>query len=296
MKAPAIGYLRARSLNEALAALAEHGDEAKIIAGGQSLVPALNLRLLAPTVLVDVRGLEELQGIAVEGDTVRVGALTRHVDLERSKTLRRSAPLLGRAIVHVAHPAIRNRGTLGGSIANADPASELPACALAMGATIVATSGGDERRIKAEDFFTGIYETALKPDEILLRVEFPADGPAHRIAFHELARRAGDYAIVGLAARAEVVEGRCQALRIAYFGVGGKATLASRAADALIGIVPDDAAVEKAAEALGDDLDPQDDLQASAVMRRHLARVLLRRAAADLFFQTATPVQREDAA
>ncbi len=296
MKAPAFGYLRAASLDEALAALREHGDEAKIIAGGQSLVPALNLRLAAPGLLVDIGRLEELRGIRVEGGTVSIGALATHAEIERSDEIARHAPLLRMAIEHVAHPAIRNRGTFGGSIANADPASELPACALALGATIVARGGDGERRIAAKDFFTGLYETALAPDEILVRVELPAHGEGDRVAFHELARRSGDYAMVGLAAWTHVADGSCRDMRLGWFGVGDRATLAPAAAGAMIGGRPDDAAVERAAAALAEDLAPQDDIQASAAMRLHLARVLVRRVAADLFPDTVTPALQEASA
>ena len=267
-----------------------------MIAGGQSLVPALNLRLAAPSLLVDIGHLDELRGIAVEGETVRIGALTRHVDIERSEEIARRAPLLSAAIVHVAHPAIRNRGTFGGSIANADPASELPACALALGATIVARSAEGERRIHADEFFTGIYETALSATEIITSVEVPADGASHRFAFHELARRSGDYAVVGLAARAMVEDGVCRELRLAWFGVGDKPTLAPNAAEVLIGVAPDDAGVERAGHALSDDLDPQDDLQASRAMRFHLARVLLKRAARDFFPDTVGRTRKEASA
>ncbi len=277
MKAPAFDYVRVRSLDEALSLLGEHVEEAKIIAGGQSLVPALNLRLLAPSLLIDIGGLEELKGISVEGETVRIGALTRHVDIERSSEIAAHAPLLKKAIAHVAHPAIRNRGTVGGNLAHADPASELPACALALGARLIVATATGERSVPAEDFFTGVYETALSPAEILTAIEVPAARPGERSAFIELARRSGDYALVGLAAKAVMQDGAFSDLRLAYFAVGAKPTLAAKAAAHVIGQPVTDAAVVEAQAALADDLAPQDDLHASAATRLHLARVLLRR-------------------
>ena len=204
MKASAFAYARATSVANALELLASHGDRAKVLSGGQSLMPAMNLRLISPELIVDIGELAELRGIVVRGDTLVIGALTRHVDLLKSPDIAAHAPLLAEAVAHVAHPAIRNRGTIGGSLAHADPASELPACMLALGATIIVRGPGGERRIAAEEFFTGIYETALAPQELLVAIELPIakKGSAH--FFHEFARRHGDYAIVGLAAQARI--------------------------------------------------------------------------------------------
>jgi aerobic carbon-monoxide dehydrogenase medium subunit len=171
MKAAAFAYARATSVVNALELLAEHGDKAKVLSGGQSLMPAMNLRLVSPELIVGE--LAELRGIAVRGDVLTIGALTRHVDLQKSPEIATHAPLLADAIVHVAHPAIRNRGTIGGSLANADPASELPACMIALGATIIVRGPGGERRVAAQEFFTGIYETTLMPQELLVAVELP---------------------------------------------------------------------------------------------------------------------------
>jgi carbon-monoxide dehydrogenase medium subunit len=281
MKAPAFDYVRAQSLPEALALLRRHGDEAKVIAGGQSLVPALNLRLLAPRLLIDIAGLPELKGVATDGARLRVGALTLHADLMASPLVAEEAPLIARAVRHVAHPAVRNRGTIGGSLANADPATELPACMLALRAEIVAAGADGERRIAAQEFFTGLYETALAADEILIAVEVPAIRPDERCAFLELASRRGDYALVGLAAQGTVRDGALSDLRLAYFGVGAKPTLAKAAAARLSGPVTE-AALAGAKSALAQDLDPQDDIQASAATRLHLAGVLLRRAVHEL--------------
>jgi aerobic carbon-monoxide dehydrogenase medium subunit len=282
LKAPAFDYVRVRSLDEALALLGRHGDEAKIIAGGQSLVPALNLRLLAPRLLIDIGDLDELKDISINGDTVRIGALVRHVALERSPEIAVHAPLLRKAIAHVAHPAIRNRGTIGGNLAHADPASELPACAVALQARMIVATGKGERSIAAEEFFIGVYETGLSPTEILTAIDVPVARAGERFVFTELARRSGDYALVGLAARASVHDGAFTDLRLAYFAVGSKPTLAASAAAQLAGQPVGEAALLQAQAALADDLEPQDDLHASAAMRLHLARVLLRRAVEEL--------------
>jgi carbon-monoxide dehydrogenase medium subunit len=294
VKAPAFDYVRARSLPEALGLLRRHGDEAKVIAGGQSLVPALNLRLLSPRLLVDIGGLPELKGIAAAGGRLRIGALTRHAELMDSPEVAAKAPLIAQGIRHVAHPAVRNRGTIGGSLANADPATELPACMLALRAEIVAAGPDGERRIKAEDFFTGLYETALAADEILVTIEVPAIRPDERCAFLELARRRGDYALVGLAAQGTVQDSALSDLRLAYFGVGAKPTLAAAAAARLSGPVTK-AALAEAQGALAQDLDPQDDIQASAATRLHLAGVLLRRAVQEILPEAFPEAARKSA-
>src|ERR1700704_1410968 len=204
MKASAFSYARATSVVNALELLVAHGDKAKVMSGGQSLMPAMNLRLISPELIVDIGEIAELRGIAVTGDVLIIGALTRHVDLLRSPEVAAHAPLLKEAVAHVAHPAIRNRGTLGGSLAHADPASELPACMLALNATIIVRGQAGERRIAAEDFFTGIYETALSAQELLVAVELPLAQKSSAHFFREFARRHGDYAITGLAAQAIV--------------------------------------------------------------------------------------------
>jgi carbon-monoxide dehydrogenase medium subunit len=281
MKASAFSYARATSVSNALELLRAHGDRAKVLSGGQSLMPAMNLRLISPELIVDIGELTELRGIAVTGDNVRIGALTRHVDLARSTEVAAHAPLLAEAIAYVAHPAIRNRGTLGGSLAHADPASELPACMLALNATIIVRGQGGERRIAAQDFFMGIYETALSPEELLVAVELPAAEKNSAHFFHEFARRHGDYAILGLAAQA-IVDGDALAdLRLAFFAVGDRPVLA-KAASKLVGRDITPAVVADACTTLGKELDPHDDQQASAAMRRHLAKVLLVRCVAAL--------------
>jgi len=271
LKAAAFDYVRARSIAEAADLLARHAGAAQLLAGGQSLLPALNLRLSAPALLVDIGRIPELRGITVADGVLRIGAMTTHAELAASPEVARHAPMLPRAVAEVAHPAIRSRGTIGGSLANADPAAELPACALALNARIVAQGPGGQRTIPAEAFFTGLFETALAPDEVLIAVEFdPA--PDARWGFAELARRSGDYAMVGLAAQAAGTD----TPRLAYFAVGARAVLARNAAAALAGGVTP-ATLAAASDALAQDLEPHADLQATSATRMSLARVLLRR-------------------
>jgi aerobic carbon-monoxide dehydrogenase medium subunit len=276
MKASAFAYVRATSVANALELLAAHGDGVRVLAGGQSLMPAMNLRLIAPELIVDIGELAELRGIAVKGDVLTIGALTRHVDLQKSPEVATHAPLLTDAIAHVAHPAIRNRGTIGGSLAQADPASELPACAVALGATVIVRGPRGERRIAAEQFFTGIYETALSPQELLVAVELPVARKDSAHFFCEFARRHGDYAIVGLAAQAILKTDRFADLRLGFFAVGDRPLLAE-AAKKLVNVAVTPAVLSDASATLSDELDPHEDQQASPAMRRHLAKVLLAR-------------------
>lgn len=278
MKAPPFAYRRVESVAAATALLREHGDDARLLAGGQTLLATLGMRLSEPSLLVDIRGIRELQGISVEGNRLRIGALARHVDVERSALVARHLPLLSLAAPHIAHAAIRNRGTFGGSIAFADPAAEWPACTLAADGELVLGDGAASRRVKAADFFLGLYQTALRPDELLTAVEFPRPGPARRFAFSELARRQGDYATVGLALAADVVEGRLGDLRIVFFGIGGTPVRAMGAEAALTGSGADPDTVRRAVESLGDALSPAGDLHTAAATKLHLAGVLLRRA------------------
>lgn len=281
MKASAFAYARATSVANALELLAVHGEKAKVLSGGQSLIPAMNLRLVSPELIVDIGDLRELRGIAVRGGTLVIGALTRHADLLKSSEIAAHAPLVAAAVAHVAHPAIRNRGTIGGSLAQADPASELPACMLALGATMVVRSPAGEQRIAAQEFFTGIYETKLTPLDLLVAVELPAarNGAAH--FFQEFARRHGDYAIVGLAAQAVLQGDGFGDLRLGYFAVGDTPVLAKVAAK-LTSVAVTPALLAEAAAALSDELDPHEDQQATPAMRRHLAKVLLARCVATL--------------
>ncbi len=276
MKASAFDYVRPTTLAEAMSLLARHGGAAKLLAGGQSLLPALNLRLSAPELLIDISRLDTLRGISTTATTLRIGALSRHAEVLASPIIAAHAPLLASALAHVAHPAIRSRGTFGGSLANADPAAELPACVLALAARLIAQGPNGERSIPAQDFFTGLFATALADDEILTAVEIDlTPGAVH--GFRELSRRSGDYALVGLAAHGHRQGEGFTDLRLAYFAVGTRATLAPRAAAAVMA-----GSLEAAAAALAQDLEPHDDLQANAATRLHLARVLLRLVVSDM--------------
>jgi carbon-monoxide dehydrogenase medium subunit len=281
MKASAFSYTRASSVTDALNLLAQYGDDAKVLSGGQSLMPALNLRLSSPAWIVDIGAIPELHGVSVSGQVLRIGALTRHVDILKSSEIAQHAPLLSEAMAHVAHPAIRNKGTLGGNLAHADPASEMPACVIALDATIVVQGQSGERRIAAADFFTGIYETVLAPGELLVAIEMPVKRPHSAHFFHEYSRRKGDYAMVGLGASAVLDGDRFAELRLGFFAVGEKPLLAT-ASKHLIGKPVTAAVLAEAQSALDDELDPQEDQQATAGMRRYLARQLMARCVADL--------------
>ncbi|HET7763792.1 MAG TPA: xanthine dehydrogenase family protein subunit M [Burkholderiales bacterium] len=274
MKAPRFAYARPASVAEALALLDKHRDEARVLAGGQSLVPMLNFRVAAPKVLVDINRIAALSGIKVTKSHVRIGALTRHVDLERSADIARHLPLVAAAVPHIAHPAVRNRGTFGGSCALADPAAELPACALALGATFVVAGKRGERRIAADDFFRGLYATALKSGELLVAAEFPLARPGYVSAFGELARRHGDYAITGIAAHGSTQGGKFSGLRVVFFGVGDRPQLAAHFARALEGQPAAAKSVAAALSKLDADLAPRADLYSSAATKLHLAKVL----------------------
>lgn len=291
MKASAFSYIKPSTVEEALALLAEHGDEAKLLSGGQSLMPALNLRLSAPEWLIDIGGLDDLRGTSVTDGVLRIGAITRHVDLLRSPEVANHAPLLAQAMAHVAHPAIRNKGTLGGNLAHADPASEMPACMVALGAVIVAQNTERQRRIPATEFFTGVYETVLAPDEMLVAIEVPAVKPGQVHFFHEYCRRSGDYAIVGLAASAVVEGDRFSDLRLGFFAVGDRPVLANAARE-LIGKPVDAGTLAAAQKALDAELDPQEDQQASSAMRRHMARQLLSLCVATLLRRPELEIRR----
>jgi carbon-monoxide dehydrogenase medium subunit len=274
MKAPRFAYARPASVAEALALLAEHKDEARVLAGGQSLVPMLNFRLAAPKILVDINRVAALSGIEVMKNHVRIGALTRHVEIERSVDIARHLPLVAAAMPHIAHPAIRNRGTFGGSCALADPAAELPACAIALAATFIVAGKKGERRVAARDFFKGLYATALKPGELLIAAEFPRAKPGYASAFGELARRHGDYAMVGVAAHGSTQGKKFSDMRVVFFGVGDSPERAARLERALDGRPAAAKTVAAALPELDADLSPRTDLHGSAATKLHLAKVL----------------------
>lgn len=274
MKPAPFAYKKARSIEEAIALLAEHKD-ARLLAGGQSLIATLNMRLSAPSLLIDINGIKGLDQIEHKSGMVEIGALVRHVHAERSETIAQHAPLIARAMPHIGHAAIRNRGTLSGSIAFADPAAELPACLVALDGEVEATGPKGKRTIKGANFFKGLFETALAPQEVITAIRVPAAGKDRRAGFAELARRHGDYAIVGLAASARANGKNLADVRLCFFGVGTTAARSKISEAALEG-----GDVEAAVAAL--DLAPQDDVQATAAVKMHLAGVLLRRVAKQL--------------
>jgi carbon-monoxide dehydrogenase medium subunit len=275
-------YHRPASLDEALALVQRYGADGRILAGGQSLVPALNMRLATPAALIDINRLPGLDGISLEPEGLVIGALARQEAVEASPLVARHAPLIAQAMPHVGHRAIRTRGTVGGSVALADPAAELPACLVALDAIVRVTGRGGRRDIPAQRFFRGIYTTDLGPGEIVTAVVVPGIQPGWRSRFDELARRHGDYALVGLAAHCRIDGGAIKEARLAFCGVGAAPVRASRAEAALSGRRPDADVVAEAGRALDADLDPPADVHASPALRRHLARVLLARAVAQI--------------
>lgn len=281
MKAPSFAYAKPSALAEVYDLLERHGDEAKLLAGGQSLIATLNLRLSSPELLIDITGLPGLSGIKVDKGVLRIGALTTHSEVEHSPVIAEHLPLLAQAVPYIAHAAIRNAGTFGGSVALADPASEYPACCLALDAQLLIAGRKGERRVAACDFFKGLYDTDLRQGEVLVAGEFKL-ASGHRSSFLEIARRHGDYAIVGLAAHGKVAGGKFSDLRLAFLGAGGKPVLARAAAAAVEGKAYGADSVAAAQTALARDLDPPADLYSSAATKLHLARVLTGRALAAL--------------
>ena len=264
----AFDYVRAGSADEAISLLGQHGDEAKFLAGGHSLLPLMKLRLAQPSVLVDIGRLSELSYIHDAGDHVAIGALTRHMDIETSDVLREHVPLLAHAASHVGDPQVRHRGTIGGSIAHADPASDLPATTLALGATYVAQGPNGTREIAAADFYEGFLTSTLAPDEMLVEIKVPKMGDA-TWGFQKFNRRAQDWAIVGVAAWRRNGESG-----VGLVNMGSTPILATSVSSALAG----GASIEDAAAQAAVEADPQADLNASVEYRVHLAKVLTRRA------------------
>ena len=282
MKPAPFGYARAATLDDVFSLLAEHGDDAKILAGGQSLMATLNMRLSAPEVLIDINRIDGLAGIDDTGDVIRIGAMTRHIDIEKSALVAKHAPLIAAAMEHIAHPAIRNRGTFGGSIAFADPAAELPACAVALEATVHVAGKDGMRDIAAEDFFKGLYETALGDGEILTAVSVPKIANDWKSGFMELARRHGDYAIIGLCAHVQLDGPTFGEARLVFFNAGDRPITAPQSAALMNGQSWSDDLSKKLAASLKKELDPPDDLNADGPMRKHLAGVLAKRTLAPL--------------
>jgi len=274
-------YVAARSLEEALERLAERGDEAKVLAGGQSLIPVLNFRLAQPAALIDINRVPDLDFVQPADDGgLAIGALARQRRVERDPETARRAPLLAEALPFVAHPQIRTRGTVAGSLAHADPSAELPAVAVALDARLRLRKRDGERWVEARDFFVSLFTTALDPDELLVEVRLPAPAPRTGFAFVETARRHGDYALAGVACRVTLDEvGRCAEARLVFLSVGDGPVEASRAGAGLAGEAPTDAAIEAAARTAAEqEIDPLGDIHASTDFKRHLAGVLAGRA------------------
>ncbi len=289
MKPAPFKYYAPASLDEALELLWQHGDDAKALAGGQSLIPAMNFRLAQPAVLIDLNPVRELDFIrAADRGGLRIGAMTRHAAVEKSDLVRKQAPLLFETMPFIAHPQIRNRGTVGGSIAHADPAAELPAvlCALQARFKLQGRQGG--RWVNAADFFTGMFATALEPGELLTEIEIPPMPERCGWAFTEVARRHGDYALVGVGAMLQLdKKQRIEKAHIALLSVGEGPVLARQAAQQLQGQGVSDALIAAVAETCAnDDIDPGSDIHASGDYRRHLAKVLTRRVLAQAFART----------
>lgn len=278
MKPATFDYFAPSSVQEAISLLKEHGGDAKALAGGQSLVPLMNMRLARPKLLVDINKLSELDYIRPHDGGLAIGALTRHRTVERSDLVQERCPLLFGTIPFIAHPAIRNRGTLGGSLAHADPMAELPAVMVALGAEIRARGPQGERSIKAEEFFITYLTTALEPDELLTEVRIPPWPAKTGWGFVELARRHGDMAMAGVAATLAVDGGVCRQARIALLGVGSTPVQASSAEALLVGQKPSDDLFRQAGEKIAQEVEPGEDIHATAEYRRHLAKVLTQRA------------------
>jgi CO/xanthine dehydrogenase FAD-binding subunit len=273
MKPGTFEYRRVASTEEALAALAADGEDVRVLAGGQSLIPMMNMRMARPTVLVDLGHVRELDYVRADDGVLRVGTMTRQVALERSADAARLAPLAVAATKWIGHRQIRSRGTVGGTIAHADPAAELPATALALDAELVIRSAGGEKVVRATDFFLGFFATAIEPGEMLVEIRFPAWG--RHAAFSEVARRHGDFAIAGVAAALELgADGRVARAGIAMAGVGAEPVKAPAAEAALVGREPTEEVIADAAQAATGDASPSSDIHGSAAFRSHLVRVL----------------------
>ena len=274
----AFDYVRPTAIDEAVSALASAGEDAKVLAGGQSLIPVLRLRLAYPTTLVDVGRVPELQGVRDDGDAIVIGAMTTHHDVMQDALVREHVPLIAQATSTVADPQVRHRGTFGGSLAHADPAGDLPAVALALDAEFVVTGPGGTRRIPAADFFVDYLTTALSPDEILTAVRVPKLGAGWISHYEKFNRVAQAWAIVGVAALVRRDNGTIAEARLGLTNMGSTPLRASATESALAGAEPSTAAVGAAAELATQDTSPPSDLSGQADYREHLAKVLTRRA------------------
>lgn len=277
MKAAAFDYVKPKALGDALSLLKQGGDDARLIAGGQTLLATLNMRLSEPSVLIDITDVEELKGISVVGDKLRIGALVTHTEIEDSNLVAKHAPLLKAAAPHIAHRAIRNLGTWGGSLAYGDPAAEWPACSLALQATMVIHGPTGERKVSAKDFFIDLYTTALEPDEILVATEIPLASGNQVFYFHELARRHGDYAVAGLAAVAQKDGNVLSNCAFTFFSVSSTPVMAKAAQDLVNGKALNAELIAQAVNVARDEIDAIADITNSAEAKKHLIGVLLER-------------------
>jgi aerobic carbon-monoxide dehydrogenase medium subunit len=277
MKLPPVDYDAPVTVSEALELLAEHLDEASVLAGGQSLIPLLALRLARPAVLIDINGIAELSGVSRTNGRVTIGAMTREYLAEESEVVTSAVPLLAAALPLIGHEAIRSRGTVGGSLAHADPAAELPAVALALDAELVVRSKSGERVIPAAEWFEGYLTTSRRPDELLVEAHFPTASPGTGISFQEVARRHGDFAMVGLAASLTLSDGTISDARLAFAGISDVPVRASGAEDLLVGERPSAALFDEAARRATAGIDPPADLHGSSDYRKKVAATLIRR-------------------
>jgi len=277
MKAAAFDYVKPKALHEALSLLEEAGEDARLIAGGQTLLATLNMRLSEPSVLIDITDIAELKGISVVGNNLRIGALVTHTEIEDSELVAKNAPLLKAAAPHIAHRAIRNLGTWGGSLAYGDPAAEWPACSLTLGATMIIHGPSGERRVSAKDFFIDLYTTSLEPDEILVATEIPLASKQEVFYFHELARRHGDYAVAGLAAVVQKQGDVLTNCAFTFFSVGATPVMATAAQDLVDGKKLNDELIAQAVAAARNEIEAIADITNSAEAKQHLIGVLLER-------------------
>ena len=283
MKPATFDYVRAESVDQVLVLLERHAGSAKVLAGGQSLNPTLNMRLSAPDLLIDINDLDVLKGIRVDGDMLRIGALVRHAEIGRSELVATHAPLLKKAIGHVAHAAIRNRGTIGGNVSLADPASELPACCVALDASITIQNKQGTRVVRARDYFRDLYETDLQENDLMTSISFPVAGETAVCAFREFVRRKGDFASTGLAVNAEIENGVFTSFSPVFFAVANIPVLAAGVAQRLVDVALTKERIGQAIAAVDDDVDITGDAYMGTEMKRHLAKHYLREVIEELY-------------
>lgn len=279
MKPASFDYHAPSSSEEVVTLKSQYGDDAKFLAGGQSLVPAMNFRIVQPSVLIDLNRVDELSYIREDGNVIRVGSMARERHLEFDASIAKHAPLLHEAVPFIAHPQIRNRGTIGGSIVNADPAAELPVLMIALNARLKAKNTSAERWLDAKDFFAGMFTTALEPDEVLVEIELPFAEPRTGWSFMEVAPRSGDYAMMGVATSVTLDEsGKCKSAKLVYLNAGDGPVDAVEAAKSLIGETLNDTLIESAASFASEkEINPFGNIHASAEFQRHLAKTLTKK-------------------